>query len=513
MPMRRISMRKIREIVRLYENAKLGERAISRALNVSRPVIKQYINQIRSAGLDYASIKDMDDDSLLEILSGQNKPRSRRYETLCKQFEYFAKELKRPGVTLLRLWEEYKTEHPDGYGYSQFCLHYKTWRGNSKLSMPIEHKAGDKMFVDFTGKHLSIVDAKTGKVKEVEVFVAILGASQLTYVEASMSQKKEDWIRLNQNALLYFGGVPHAIVPDCLKSAVTRANKYEPDINPEYMDFACHYDTTILPARPKHPQDKSLAEGAVNIVYAWIFASLRNRIFHSLEELNLAIAEELVKYNSKPMQKLKVSRRELFQQVEKNELKALPREKYVIRKFKKLKAQFNYHIFLSDDKHYYSVPYRYRGHKLIVIYTDTVVEIFYKNKRIAFHKRIKTGNKYTTVKEHMPENHKFVSDWTPERFVNWAQDLGDNVRRVIEHILANKKHPEQAYKVCMGILHLEKKFSRERLDKACQRAISFHHYSYKGIKNILENRLEECQLDCFEPLPEHQNIRGHNYYH
>lgn len=506
-------MRKIRETIRFYEETKLSERAISRALKVSRPVVKQYINQIRAAGLDYASIKDMEDDALLEILAGRKKSRSGRYDILCSKFEYFAKELKRPGVTLQRLWEEYRSEHPDGYGYSQFCLHFKDWRNNDKLTMHMEHKAGDKMFVDFTGKHLSIVDPKTGKVKDAEIFVAILGASQLTYVEASHSQKKEDWIKLNQNAFLYFGGVPDAIVPDCLKSAITCGNKYEPDINPEYMDFARHYNTTILPARPKHPQDKALAEGAVKIVYAWIFASLRNRIFHSLEELNLAIAEELVKYNSKPMQKLKVSRRELFQDIEKNELKALPREKYVIRRFKKLKAQFNYHIYLNEDKHYYSVPHRYRRHQLVVIYTDTIVEIFYKNKRVAFHKRNRTGNKYTTVKEHMPQNHKFVSEWTPERFINWAQDLGDNVKRVIEHILANKKHPEQAYKVCMGILHLEKKYSRERLDRACRRAISFHHYSYKGIKNILENKLEECQLDCFEPLPEHQNIRGNNYYH
>jgi transposase len=503
-------MEKIREIIRLKEDVDLSERAISRVLKISRPTVKQYIEQIHTAGLNFASIKDMDDDTLLDILA--KKTKSIRYEMLSRQFEYYLKELKRPGVTLQRLWEEYREENRDGYGYSQFCYHFQQWRNNSKLTMHIEHKAGDKMFVDFTGKHLSIVDRETGEVKDVDVFVAVLGASQLTYVEASASQQKEDWIRLNQNALFYFGGVPNAIVPDCLKSAVTVGNKYEPDINPEYMDFARHYNTTILPARPHHPKDKALVEGAVKIVYAWIFASLRNRIFHSLDELNRAIAKELLKYNSKPMQKLKISRRDLFNETEKTALKSLPKEKYVIRRYKKLKAQFNYHIFLNEDKHYYSVPYRYRGQQIMVIYTDQVVELFYKNRRIAFHKRNKSGNKYTTVKEHMPQNHKFVEDWNPERFTNWAQSIGEHVKQVVEYILTHKQHPEQAYKVCMGILHLEKKFSRERLDRACQRAIAFNHYSYKGIKNILENNLEECQLDCFEPLPEHQNIRGKNYY-
>ena len=212
------------------------------------------------------------------------------------------------------------------------------------------------------------------------------------------------------------------------------------------------------------------------------------------------------------MQKLQVSRKSLFDEIEKNELKPLPKEKYVMRRFKRLKAQFNYHVYLNDDKHYYSVPYRYRGKQIVVIYTDMIVELFYKNRRIAFHKRDPMPNGYITVKEHMPSHHKFVSEWNPQKFINWAQNIGENVKLVIEHILAKKQHPEQAYKVCMGILSLEKKFTKDRLNKACQRAISFQHYSYKGIKNILENKLENCQLDYFEPLPEHHNIRGNNYY-
>jgi transposase len=512
MPMRRISMDKLREIIRLKEHAHLSERAISRALTVSRPIVKQYIHEVDRAGLDYAAIQNMDDDTLLEILQGGGKSQSKRYEVLRTQFDTLAKELKRPGVTLQRLWQEYRHTHPDGYSYSQFCFHFQLWRNSSELTMHMTHKAGDKMFVDFTGKKLAVVDRQTGEIKEVEVFVAVLGASQLTYVEAVPSQKKEDWIKVNRNTFHYFGGVPQAVVPDCLKSAVLSGNKYEPDINPEYADFARHYQTTILPARPRHPKDKALVEGAVKIVYAWIFAALRDRIFHSLEELNRAIGEELQKYNAKPMQKLKVSRQQLFDEIERDTLKPLPRQMYVIRHFKTLKAQFNYHVYLSEDKHYYSVPYRYRAKQLQVIYTDAVVELFSKGKRIAFHKRDRKPNGYSTAGEHMPSHHRFVSDWNPERLINWAKNIGEHVQIVVEHILARAQHPEQGYKTCLGILNLAKKFGKDRLNKACKRAVNFQHFSYKGIKNILDNRLEACQLDCFEQLPEHKNIRGNNYY-
>ena len=515
MPMRRISMEKIREIIRLYQCCGLKQRAIARALGVSRPIVKAYIDKIESAGCDYAEIEKMDDDALLQLIEGPTRTTSERYNVLRQNFEYFAKELKRPGVTLERLWEEYRDKHPDGYSYSQFCYHFQVWRQTSPLTMHIEHKAGDKMFVDFTGKKLSIVNKNTGEIKEVEVFVALLAASQYTYVEAVASQKKEDWITVNQNALAYFGGVPRAIVPDCLKSAVTKPNKYEPDINPEYADFARHFQTVILPARPHSPKDKALVEGAVRIVYAWIFAALRDRIFHSIEELNQAIRKELETYNAKPMQKSGISRKALFEQIEKAALLPLPQERYTQKNFKTLKVQFNYHIYLSDDKHHYSVPYRYRGKQVRVIYTDTVVEIFHKNTRIAFHKRNKTANGYSTIKEHMPSHHRLMSDWNPQRLINWAGNIGESVKAVIEHILEHRQHPEQAYKVCLGILNLSKKFDRERLDKACRIAIEFQHYSYKGIKNILENHLENQQLDCFEShsfATAHPNIRGNHYY-
>jgi transposase len=504
-------MNKVREIIRLKQQCHLSERAISRALNLSRPVIAQYFRDIAHSGLSYNEIELMDDDSLTELLTGKDK-KPERYIQLTKQFEHFATELKRTGVTLQLLWQEYRAKNPDGYSYTQFCYHFQVWRSTSELTMHLDHKAGDKMFADFTGKKLTFIDRQTGEVKETEVFVAILPASQLTYVEAVESQQKQDWLMVNQNAFHYFGGVPKAVVPDNLKSAVHKPNFYEPEINPEYADFARHYQTVILPARPNHARDKAMVEGAVRIVYAWVFAELRDHLFYSLKDLNLAIAEQLERYNAKPMQKLKISRRELFEQTEKDELKQLPQEKYTRKQFKQLKVQFNYHVQLREDMHYYSVPYRYRGKQVLVIFTESVVEIFYNNQRIAFHKRDRTPNGYNTVKEHMPSHHKAYSEWNPQRLINWAADVGEHVKAVIEYILAHRKHPEQGYRVCLGILNLAKKYDKERLNKACQKTVYYQNYSLKGIENILKNRLEDYQQESFQLLPDHTNIRGNRYY-
>ncbi len=278
MAKRKTSMKKIREIIRMHEEARMSNRQIAGALNISRPVVAQYISDIKSAGLTYQQIIAMPDDALLEIISGNKKNKKQKYERLSLQFDYYSKELKRTGVTLALLWEEYNRADPDGYSYSQFCYHYQVWKEASEISMRMEHKAGDRMYVDFTGKKLSITNRHTGELTEVEVFVAILGASSLTYVEARLTQQKEDWIKANENAFRYFGGVTSAIVPDCLKSAINKHHKYEPDINPEYLDFARHYGTAILPARPHHPKDKALAENAHRTVYSWIFARIRNEI-------------------------------------------------------------------------------------------------------------------------------------------------------------------------------------------------------------------------------------------
>lgn len=349
-------MNKVREIIRQKAELDLSRRQISLNLEISRPVVSQYLNNFKRSGLSWSDVKRLSDDALLEALAEGSQRGNRKYEELSSRFSYYATELKRTGVTIHLLWEEYKADRLEFYSYPQFCHHFKVWRHASQLTMHLDHKAGDKMFCDFTGKHLKITDYISGAETEVEVFVSILGASQLTYVEAVASQKKEDWISANENALLYFGGVPAAIVPDNLRSAVTKGDKYEPELNPTYHDFSQHYGTVIMAARPNKPKDKALAENAVGIVYSWIFAKLRNMTFYSLADLNTAIRKELENYNDKPMQRLKRSRRQLFNELEKDILKPLPKERYEIRQFEKnKKVAFNYHVHLRKDDHYYPV--------------------------------------------------------------------------------------------------------------------------------------------------------------
>jgi len=437
-----------------------------------------------------------------------------KYEKLIEKFPGYIQELKKTGVTLMILYTEYQKEYPDGYSYSQFCYHFQVWRNASKLTMHIDHKTGDKMFVDYAGDKLEIVDPKTGEIHSVEVFVAILGASQLTYVEASFSQKSEDWIRSNERAFLYFKGVTDAVVPDNLKSGVTNSNKYEPRINFMFDDFADHYGTVILPARVRRPQDKALVENAVKIVYQRIYAPLRNRTFFSLEELNEAIWVLLEQHNNTQFQRLKISRRGLFEKIEKQALKALPKERYVIKQCRELTVQFNYHVELREDRHYYSVPWQFKGKRVRVIYDDRIVAIYYDNIRIAQHKRDRAPNKYTTLHTHMPADHRNYAEWSPERFIRWARSIGGNVAEMIEVVLKSRKHPEQAFKTCMGILNLVKEHGPDRLEKACEKALNFGFYSYRRIKNILDRGLEE---DLFSEqkehsIPLHENVRGSKYY-
>lgn len=514
MAKKRISMEKIRKIIRLHEEMALSNRAVAKALHVSRTAVNDYIRAYKDSGLKYIDIKNINDIELIESLKPRIIKSKEKHEELSRYFEYFLKELKRQGVTIQILWEEYKEKHRGGYSYAQFCYHFAKWRKDNQVTMHIEHKAGDKMFADFTGKKLVIVDQKTGEFKEVETFVAILGASGNTYVEAIPSQNKEDWIKANEEALLYFDGVPKAIVPDCLKSGVKNGNKYEPDINPEYDDFASHYGTVILPARPYHAKDKALVENAVKLVYMRIFAPLRNRVFFSLEELNEAIWELLEKHNNTKYQRLDVSRKQLFEEIEKDELKPLPSEKYELRYFLNLKVQFNYHIYLNEDKHYYSVPWQYKGKKVKIIYTSRAVEIYHNNIRIAFHYRDRRPGGYTTKKEHMPPHHSFYAEWSPQRFLSWAEKIGPYVKVMVGKVLESRKHPEQAFRACLGILNLVKKYKSERLDMACKRALYFGSSSYKAIKNILEKGLDRVkeELPFQKHLPVHENIRGNKYF-
>lgn len=438
-----------------------------------------------------------------------------RLEKLQSLFPAIEKQLKRRGVTMTHLWENYKREHPEGYGHTQFYKYYRLYANQVKPSMHIEHKAGDKMYIDFAGKKLSIVDLSTGEMQDVEVFAAILGCSQLTYVQAIPSQKKEDLIICCENALHFFGGVPKAIVPDNLKSAVIKSSKYEPTINESFASFAEHYSLAVLPARAYRPKDKSLVEGVVKISYARIYAEVEKHIFHSLESLNKAIAAELEKHNNKCFSGRDYSRRELFEEVERETLQTLPAFRFELQEYKSVTVMKNGHICLAADKHYYSVPYTYIGKKVKLFYNSQSVEVFYNYERIATHTRDQRRYQYTTLTDHLASAHQYLSDWSPEKFIQQAANIHEDVKAYIEAILETKAHPEQAYKSCAGILNLVRKVGKERLTNACKRALSYEVYNYPMLLQILErnmDRYSDEESGQLELMPEHENIRGSNYY-
>lgn len=510
-----ISMSKIRQIIRLHTQG-ISKLRIAELTGVARNSLKKYINKFIESGLtftDIASLSDKDlDDLFIKPVDIELSP---RLKTLLELFPKMDKELKRKGVTRFLLWEDYYKKYPDGFKLSQFKKYFALWKEQLNPTMRMEHKAGDKMYVDFAGDKLSIVDQLTGEEQTVEVFVSILGASQLTYVEAVFSQQKEDFIGACEAAIHYYGGVPAAIVPDNLKSAVIKSNKYEPTINETFNDFAEHYSTTILPARAYRPRDKALVENAVRIVYTRIYAKLRNKIYFTLEELNTAIRVVLEELNNGLLRGRNYSRRLQFEEVERHALQPLPPLHYEFKKQRYATVMKNGHVCLSDDKHYYSVPYRFIGKKIKIMYSRQLVEMYYNYECIASHKRILSPHNYTSDKEHLASTHRFVADWTPERFLNWAEGIHLDVRVYIVHILNKKQHPEQAYKSCVGILSLAKKVGNERLIRACRRGIDYGTYNYKSIQQILEKGLDhQTEDDETQQLkmPLHDNIRGEEYY-
>jgi len=514
MPRKRTNMEKIREILRLSQKLKFSIRQIAEVTGVSKTSVGEYIAEYKRSGLSYQDVLNQDDKDLAEIFEKRNKSLNPMYEDLSKEFPYYEKELARVGVTLYLLWEEYKEGNQDGFSYSRFCHHYRMWESKLKAGMHIEHKAGDLTYADFTGKKMHYVNRDTGEVIPAEIFIAILGSSQLIYVEAVRSQKLEDWIWANENAWWYYGGATRGMCPDNLKAAVTRACNYEPLLNETYDDLARHYNTVILPTRPGKPKDKALVENAVRIVYHRIFARLRNQTFFSIAELNEAIWIELEEINNVPFQRRNISRRELFNEIEKNELQPLPKERYEIRRYQISKVEFNHHIYLREDKHYYSVPYQYTGQKVKILYTDRNVEIYRDNVRIALHKRDRWPYGYTTEKSHMPAEHQFVDGWNTDRFVRWASKIGGSVETFIQRLLDSKEHPQQAFKSCMGVLQLSKGYKPEDLEIVCGRALDFNSISLKFISNSLKNNIHktEPETPVEIKLPFHENIRGRENY-
>jgi transposase len=511
-----IDMSKLRKVLKLYTQGK-SKSFISDYLRLSRNTVKKYIRQFHELKITLEELNELDDAKLEELfIKTQTQDLPPKLKALYAFFPYAEKELKKTGVTKMLLWREYKQKHPEGVQSTQFCEHFNRWskRTNVKPVMHMVHKAGDKMFVDYAGKTLQIVDKESGEITEVQFFVAILGSSQLTYAEASMSQKKEDFITSVENALHYYKGVPQAIVPDNLKSAVTKSNRYEPTLNETFLDFAEHYGTTILPARAYKPRDKSLAEGAVKILYTRIYSVLRGRTFFDLETLNQAIWEALEKHNSTKFTGKAYSRKDLFDEIEAHKLSLLPQERYEIKQQSMATVMQNGHVLLSEDKHYYSVPYQYIRKKVKLLYSSKTVEVYHKYNRIAVYPRVKSPYNYTTTKEHLASTHQFITEWTPQRFINWAASIDENVKQLIINVLEKKQHPEQAYKSCMGILSLAKKVGDERLINACIRALEYGIYNYKTVQSILEKGLDKMEEDNKQQqeLPSHNNIRGKEYY-
>lgn len=508
-----IDMRKIKQIFKLYSEG-VSKRKISLITGLSRNTVTKYIDFFKRYKLTNYEVWAMTLEELNNLFKSDQKDKSPQLLTLEKYFPYFDKELRKTGVTKELLWQEYNIKHPDGYKITQFRYWYREWAKEVSPVMHFTHKAGDKLFIDFTGKKLSIVDRHTGEIQDLEVFVCVLGSSQYTYVEACESQKKEDFMACVENALWFYGGVPEALVPDNLRAAVTKSSRYEPKVNEDFADFAAYYETAVLPARAYKPRDKAIVENAVRIIYTRVFAPLRNETFYSRSELNKAILEQLKSHNDMSFRGRDYSRHSLFEEIEKHQLKALPSKRYEIKRSAKATVHKNSHIYFGKDKHYYSVPYQHIGKQVKVIYSDSTVEVYHQQELLTVHTRTKQKYGYTSIKEHMPSHHRFVSEWSSEKFIQWAAQIGDYCKALIIKILNKKQHPEQSYKSCLGILHLAKKVGNVRLDNACKRALDYGAHNYNIIERILKNGWDTLDEDVEQQpdIPSHNNIRGSNYY-
>lgn len=512
MPRERLSMRKVHEVLRLKWEAKLSNRAIARSCGISHSTVREYLHRAQQAGIRWPLPEGLDEDQLYGMLFPRPAARSER-SIPEPDWKHIHAELKRKGVTRRLLWLEYREDHPDGYGYSRFCDLYRLWARKLDPPMRLSHKGGEKLFIDYAGRTVPVIDPKTGEIRQAHIFVATLAASSYTYAEAQWAEDLPNWIGGHVRALAFFGGVPEIITPDNPKVGVKHPSRYEPDLNPTYQDLAEHYGVVIIPARVRKPRDKAKVESGVKVVGNWILARLRNRTFFSLADLNRVIQELLVQLNRRVMQHLGQSRHELFEELDRPALKPLPTEAYEFAVWKKATVHIDYHV--EFDKHYYSVPHELIGEEVFIRAAERTVEIFHKRKRVASHLRSRARGRHTTITEHMPPNHRHYAEWSPERFLRWADRIGPHTRAVIEQALASRRHPQQAYRTCLGILNLARGHDKERLEAACTRAHSAGICSYKGVKNILDSRLDQLGLEEAAPtVPgDHANIRGSSYYH
>jgi transposase len=510
----RLSMRKIKEVLRL-QAAGQSQRAIAHSVAVARSTVKEYLQRAAAAGLVWPLPEDMTDSALdarlFPVLTAPVGPRP------LPEWDVIYAEMKakrRTGVTLQLLWLEYKQAHPDGLQYSQFCECYRRWRGGLDRVLRQEHKAGEKVFVDFAGQTVPIIDRATGEVLfEAQIFVAVLGASNYTYVQACRSQELPEWISAHTRMVEYFGGVALAVVPDNLRSGVRHACYYEPDLNPTYQEWAEHYGTTVLPTRVRRPRDKAKVESGVLLVERWILARLRHHTFFDLADLNAEIARLLELLNARPFQKLEGSRRSLFESLDRPALLPLPATRYDYAQWKKASVNIDYHVEVLG--HCYSVPYQLERAKVDVRITNDTVEVFHDGRRVAAHVRGRRKGSFTTDPSHRPQSHQKYLEWTPSRMIRWGEQAGPHTAAMVRRILESRPHPEQGYRACLGLLRLGERYTAPRLEAACARALHVGAVSYQSVKSILSTGLDQGPIEeqTTLALPQnHEHVRGEQSY-
>ncbi len=503
-------MKKIREVIRMRYSLNAGIRQIASACNIGRTTVSEYVERAEAAKLSWPSAAELSEEELQALLFPPERVKRVPSRPL-PDWNEVRQELSRKGTTLLLLWNEYAQKNPGGYSYSRFARYYREWVSASDLRMRQPHKAGEKLQVDWSGLGIQIVDAKTGEVTQASVFVSAMGSSQKIFAKAYQSQELKWWLSAHADAFEFYEALPEIVVPDNPKTGVISACRYEPTLNPAYAELAAHYAVAVVPARVRKPRDKAKVENAVQQVERWILAPLRERIFFSVCEANRAIAELLVALNDKVMKGPKASRNQLFEQEDKPAMRPLPASRYAYAEWKRCKVPPDYHI--EVDGHFYSVPFTLGGKHVDVRITIGTVEVFFESERRAAHKRTLSRRGFTTDALHMPDGHKAQAKWTPERMIRWAETIGLKTGAFVTALLCGKLHPEHGYRMCLGVISLEKRFGKDRLELACGRALSLGALSYQSVKSILEKNLEGKPVEQpLPPLPDHENIRGSSYF-
>lgn len=504
-------MRRIKEALRLRYACGLGIRQVARSLSLSHSTVSELLQRVAAAGLAWPLPEDMDESTLEAKLYPGNPEGQPDRPT--PDWDKVHLELRRKGVTLQLLWFEYRQTYPEGYQYSRFCELYRLWRKKVDVIMRQQHRAGEKMFVDWAGATVKIVDRASGEIREAPIFVAVLGASSYAYAEAQVSQSLSCWISAHTHAVEHFGGTPEVVVSDQLRTGVKVPCYYEPEINHTYQEWAAHYGTVIIPARPAKPQDKAKVESGVLQIERWVLAPLRTRTFFSVQEANEAIRQATRVLNDRPFQALAGNRRQLYETLDRPALKPLPSERYVYAEWRTARVNIDYHVEI--EKSYYSVPYQLAGEQVDVRLTANSVELLHRGRRVASHPRLRNAHDYLTLPEHMPAAHRKHAEWSPGRLVNWAKtSVGPFAGELVQQILKTRRHPEQGYRSCLGLMRLARQYGVERLEAACRRAINLKAYAYRHVKSILEKGLDRQPLSESTEVATgaHANVRGAEYY-